>query len=218
MKRFSKLTSLILVGIMVLGMALTAVAAVNPSPMNDAEKAASAKQNFYSKAHISAGAGSIEEVTDESVLASAWDHEADVESYIRNTLKVQSNKPVWVYKQFLFDVKGIKSGEVSVQLESAGNFDVNQAKGKLAVVDHYNEATKQWERMKDANGNDQLCEIDSEGRITFSFPSYSPIMVSVLNIASSDLKEGATIGVKKYSASPKQVLKTGNSKSPKMGE
>ena len=217
MKRQSKLISVLLIGVMVIGMAFTAVAANGSPSVNPASQE---KKVFYKNAKIAAGGGTISEITDEKTLASAYDQSLEVSKYVRNTLSSQFNKPVYIYETLLFDVNGVKSGQVTVQLGSEGKFDVNDAKGKLAVVSHFNSATGAWETQKDANGKDQLSEVDpKDGTVTFSFPSYSPIMISVLSASSSDLKDGNSLSVLKATMNPKQVLASASStKSPKMGE
>ncbi len=210
MKKLAKITSLLLVGVMVIGMAFTAIAAGSPSAGGQTDP----KKVIYKSAKIAAGGGSLAEVTDEAVLASAVNQKSANQKAAAN-LETKDGKKVYVYQCVLFDVKGVKSGEVTVQLQSEGNFDVNQAKGKAAFVDHYNTATGQWERQKDENGNEQVSSIDDNGCLTFKFPSYSPVMVSVLSTSADNIKNMA---VRKVNTNPQQVLTTDNKKSPKMGE
>lgn len=218
MKSTKKLVSLLLVAVMAIGMAMTAFAAnesMEYTGPTEAQKIERMKASVYSNAKIAAGKGTISEVTDEKVLASAYDQENAVWDYLADQVESQlkdANGYVYISKKTLIDVQGITSGEVTVQLFDQGNFKVSNAKGHLAVVSHYNVSTGKWEQMKD------LALIDDNGCVTFSFNSYSPIMISVLNIKPSDLKEGTNLTVKQVNMAPQQVVAGETVKAPKMGE
>ncbi len=218
MKSTKKLVSLLLVAVMAIGMAMTAFAAnesMEYTGPTDAQKIERMKASVYSNAKIAAGKGTISEVTDEKVLASAYDQENAVWDYLADQVESQlkdANGYVYISKKTLIDVQGITSGEVTVQLFDQGKFKVNSVKGHLAVVSHYNVTTGKWEQMKD------LALIDDNGCVTFSFNSYSPIMISVLNIKPSDLKEGTGLTIKQVNMAPQQVVAGKTVKAPKMGE
>lgn len=218
MKSTKKLVSLLLVAVMAIGMAMTAFAAnesMEYTGPTEANKVAWAKQSVYANAKIAAGKGTISEVTDEKVLASVYDQDDVIWDYLFDKVETQlkgENTFAYISCISLFDVQGITSGEVTVQLFDQGNFKVSNAKGHLAVVSHYNVSTGKWEQMKD------LALIDDNGCVTFSFNSYSPIMISVLNIKPSDLKEGTNLTVKQVNMAPQQVVAGETVKAPKMGE
>lgn len=78
MKSTKRLVSLLLVAVMAIGMAMTAVAAndsMTYTGPTEAQKVERMKESVYSNAKIAAGKGTISEVTDEKVLASAYDQE-----------------------------------------------------------------------------------------------------------------------------------------------
>lgn len=218
MKSTKKLVSLLLVAVMAIGMAMTAFAAnesMEYTGPTEADKVSWTKQSVYANAKIAAGKGTIAEVTDEKVLASVYDQDDVIWDYLYDKVETQlkgENTFAYISCISLFDVQGITSGEVTVQLFDQGNFKVSNAKGHLAVVSHYNVSTGKWEQMKD------LALIDDNGCVTFSFNSYSPIMISVLNIKPSDLKEGTNLTVKQVNMAPQQVVAGETVKAPKMGE
>ena len=215
MKNNKRLLSILLVAVMAIGMTMTAIAATNGS-MNyqgptDEDKVAWVNNYVYSNATIAAGQGTIAKVTDKEVLVSAYNQSDEIYGFVWQKVGAvlkDNNQEAYVTDYVLFDVQGVTSGEVTVQLKDEGLAD---AKGMLAVVSHYNASTKKWEQM------DKLAEIDDQCRVTFNFNSYSPILISVTNVKASDLKENSGFGIQKATMTPQQVA-SGAAKAPKMGE
>lgn len=216
MKKTKKLVAILLMAVMMLGVAGTAMA--DNSSMwepDDEYKLSWASAYVYSNAKIAAGSGSISKVTDKKVLTSAFDQTGAVDDFIFEKLRLETKNEKYIYicETILFDVQGITSGEVTVQLQDEGAFKAANYKKCLAVVSHYNVTTGKWEQM------DKLAEIDENGCVTFKFNSYSPIMISIMNVKSEDLKEGsAYANVQKVTMTPQQVVAGAATKSPKMGE
>ena len=130
---------------------------------------------------------------------------------MRSLLK-DSSKYAYTYSYTLIDMQGITSGEVTVQLQDQGGYKVDEMKGRLAVVCHMNTTTGKWEQMKD------LALVDDNGCVTFSFNSYSPILITVTNVKPADLKADSGITIKEATMTPQQVVAGDTTKSPKMGE
>lgn len=157
---------------------------------------------------IAAGGGSIVKITDEEVQAmiGAWKAEWDSEG--------EGGLPV--AKVVAFDVQGVKSGQVTVQLKDEEGFAVKDYIGHLVMVLHYDGTG--WEPM------DKYAVIDEKGCLTFEFKSYSPIILSILEFTIDDLTEEQKVSeVQATTYAPKQALvetapEAGGAKAPKTGD
>lgn len=218
MKSTKKLVSLLLVVVMAIGMTMTAFAANNSMTipeMTREDKVTFMTYYVYANAKVAAGQGTIAAITDEDILVSAYNQSDVVDTYVYDTmdsLLKDSSKYAYVQSRTLIDVQGITSGEVTVQLQDQGVYKVNKMKGCLAVVCHMNTTTGKWEQMKD------LALVDDNGCVTFSFNSYSPILITVTNVKPADLKADSGITIKEATMTPQQVVAGDTTKSPKMGE
>ena len=218
MKSTKRLIAVALMAIMMLGATFTAMAANDSmKELTAAEKIAKMKIGVYYKVTVPAGVPNadkitIAKITDEKIIASAYDRNEYVDNFvvpaIQNDLKPEKkNTTVISLARQLFDVQGVKSGEVTLALGDNAKGD----KGHLVVVSHYNTTTQKWEQM------DKYAEIDENGCITIEFNSYSPILISVLNISREYLSDPNN-HVKKTTMTPQQVLAGAETKAPKMGE
>lgn len=218
MKNTKRFIAVALMAIMMLGATFTAMAANGSmEEITAAEKVANMKIGVYFKVTVPAGVPNadkitIAEITDEKIIASAYDRSEYVASVvtqdIQKDIKPEKNVDVIVVARQIFDVQGVKSGQVTLSLGESGK----DYKGRLVVASHYNTTTQKWEQM------DKLPEIDENGCITINFNSYSPIMISVLNINKGYLKPGSKYLVEETTMNPQQVLEGADTKSPKMGE
>ena len=218
MKNTKRFIAVALMAIMMLGATFTAMAANSSmKELTDAEKVANMKIGVYFKVTVPAGVPNadkitIAEITDEKIIASAYDRSEYVASVvtqdIQKSVKPEMNVDVKVLARQIFDVQGVKSGQVTLALGD----NAKSYKGHLVVASHYNTTTQKWEQM------DKLPEIDENGCITINFNSYSPIMISVLNISEKYLKTDGKYSVEKTTMTPQQVLTGAETKSPKMGE
>lgn len=206
MKRTKKFLAAVLAGVMVLGMSMVALAADNDSPA----VGPSTSENFAlwygeSKAKISAGAGTLAEITDETTQQLVMERELAILDYVFENFKDANGNEAGVWKTYAFDVQGIASGEVSVELEGIGDLLAEMSTVGVtptkALVSHYNETTKEWETCWSdikMNGNN--------GLITFKFDSYSPILVAVTDATTDNA--GKTIDAIAYTDNPTQVKAT----------
>ncbi len=170
------------------------------------EKVTEISSKVQANAKVAAGSGTVAPITDKEVLAKVYDQSAKVESFVNATLTTKLEdeaKEVEVKGETLIDVQGVSSGEVTVQLQDQGDYKVSDMKGHLAIVSHLNMTTGEWEQMKD------LALIDENGCVTFSFNSYSPIMISVTNLTPADFKKDAGVTVKQATMTPQQVKSQG---------
>lgn len=202
MSKVSKMVSLLLVAVMVIGATLTVLAAESPAAKTDEEKA----QEVLSQVdqNVEGENATIKSITDTATLAKADDMLVETDAAIAAIADQFTEQPT-VMKTLLFDVESA-GGDVTVK-----NAD---CAGKLGVATHYNTTTGQIEVMKD------LVEFDSQGRGTVHFDSYSPVMIKVLNQTRSALKPDATVGVKAVNLAAPQVdaSSTATAKTAKMGE
>ena len=218
MKNTKRFIAVALMAIMMLGATFTAMAANSSmKELTDAQKVVEMGKGVYFKVTVPASIPNadkitIADITDEKILASAYDRSeyvADVVVQdIQKDIKPEKNVDVKVLAVQIFDVQGVKSGQVTLSLGEPGK----DYKGHLVVASHYNTTTQKWEQM------DKLPEVDENGCITINFNSYSPIMISVLNINEGYLKPGSKYLVEKTTMTPQQVLEGADTKSPKMGE
>lgn len=212
MKISKRILTLLLAGIMVFGMAATAMAADNESPSktpgsgnegNEAQEPTTAEKFEavnYGKVTISAGTGTIAEIKDETTQKLVVDQSSVVDEYIAKNFKDSKGNTAKVYATYAFDVQGVSNGQVSVEL---GNLDqtvqrlTNLGLTPKAYVSHYNTTSKKWES----------CWSDiKDGRITFKFDSYSPIYVAITSVATTNAGE-AVNGIA-YTATPTQNVAT----------
>lgn len=203
MSKVSKMVSLLLVAVMVIGATLTVLAAESPAAKTDEEKA----QEVLSQVDQSVeavGDATVSAITDTATLAKADDMLVEADAAIASIADQFTEQPT-VLKTLLFDVNSA-GGDVTVKNAECA--------GKLGVATHYNTTTGQIEVMKD------LVEFDSQGRGTVHFDSYSPVMIKVLNQTRSALKPDATVGVKAVNLAAPQVdaSSTATAKTAKMGE
>lgn len=209
MKSTKRLVAIVLMAIMMLGATFTAMAANGSmKELTDAEKLENLKIGVYFKVTVLDGNASIADITDKETLLKIYDRN----EYVANKLTqdIQKNlKPekkdteVKVLARQYFDVQKSAGGEVTLSL---GDVAKRNYKGHSVVVSHYNTTTQKWEQMM------PLPEIDGEGRLKIKFDSYSPILISVLNISNEYLKPGSG-----YSGGGIHTSGADN-KSPKMGE
>lgn len=218
MKSTKKLVSLLLVAVMAIGMTMTVFATNNSMTipeMTQEQKVSFMTYYVYANAKVAAGQGTIATITDKDILASAYDQTEVVDDYVYKTMRSllkDSSKYAYTYSYTLIDMQGITSGEVTVQLQDQGGYKLDEMKGRLAVVCHMNTTTGKWEQMKD------LALVDDNGCVTFSFNSYSPILITVTNVKPADLKADSGITIKEATMTPQQVVAGDTTKSPKMGE
>ena len=203
MSKVSKMVSLLLVAVMVIGATLTVLAAESPAAKTDEEKAQEVSSQVDQNVEA-VGDATVSAITDTATLAKADDMLVETDAAIASIADQFTEQPT-VMKTLLFDVNSA-GGDVTVK-----NAD---CAGKLGVATHYNTTTGQIEVMKD------LVEFDSQGRGTVHFDSYSPVMIKVLNQTRSALKSDATVGVKAVNLAAPQVdaSSTATAKTAKMGE
>lgn len=209
-KMSKKFMALLLIAVMTLGMSMTAFAAENNSPSGteykpdytwtmktDEEKLNHFAQNVYSNVSVPVGIGSISKITDASMQAKVADQVTAVWNKYVDKIKLKdSSEMARTVCDLAFSVDGVKSGQVTLQLNDEGNFKASDWVEHLVVVSHYNEATGQWEEMN------KFAEIDSKGCITIEFSSYSPILLSITNIKAADLAADSGIAVYKTTYEP----------------
>lgn len=209
-KMSKKFMALLLIAVMTLGMSMTAFAAENGSPSGteykpdytwtlttDEAKLKHFAENVYSNVSVPVGIGSISKITDASMQAKVADQVTAVWNKYVDKIKLKdSSEMARTVCDLAFSVDGVKSGQVTLQLNDEGNFKASDWVEHLVVVSHYNEATGQWEEMK------KFAEIDSKGCITIEFSSYSPILLSITNIKAADLAEDSGIAVYKTTYEP----------------
>ena len=210
MKSTKRLVAIVLMAIMMLGATFTAMAANGSMGELTADKKIEEmkKLGVYFKVTVPAGDASIAEVTDKEMILKAYDRNIyvanDVALDIQKDLKPEKkDTEVKVLARQLFDVQKRTGGEVTLSL---GDVAKRNYKGHLVVVSHYNTTTQKWEQMM------PLAKVDSEGCIKIKFDSYSPILISVLNISEEYLKPDS-----KYLGGGIDTPGADN-KSPKMGE
>lgn len=204
-KMSKKFMALLLIAVMTLGMSMTAFAAENESPEYDFTWTLSTEQEklnyfakyVYSNVSVPVGVGSISKITDAGMQAKVAEQATAVWNKYTDKIKLKEEGniacTVW---DLAFSVDGVKSGQVTLQLNDEGGFKVSDWTGYLVIVSHYNEATGQWEEMN------KFAEIDSKGCITIEFSSYSPILLSITNITAADLAEDSGIAVYKTTYEP----------------
>lgn len=220
MKNTKRFIAVALMAIMMLGATFTAMAANRSmKELTAAEKIAKMKIGVYYKVKVPDGVPNAEkikilDITDEKIIASAYDRNEYVDNFVvpdiqKNDLKPEKKDTTVIsLARQPFDVQGVKSGEVTLQLVGDS---VKGCKGHLMAVSHYNTTTQKWEQM------DKYSEIDENGCFTIEFNSYSPIQISVLNISREYLSD-PDVRVKKTTMTPQQVLAGAETKAPKMGE
>lgn len=205
MKRAKKFLAAVLAGVMVLGMSMVALAADNDSPaVGPSTSETFASWYGENKAKISAGAGTLAEITDETTQQLVIERDLAILDYVFENFKNANGNEAEVWTTYAFDVQGIASGEVSVELEGLGKVAKEMSDMGLApkaLVSHYNESTKQWETCwSDVKVN------GDNGLITFKFDSYSPILVAVTDAATDNA--GKPIDAIAYKDNPTQVKAT----------
>lgn len=203
MSKVSKMVSLLLVAVMVIGATLTVFAAESAKAKTDEEKAQEIAGQVDENVEA-VGDATVSAITDTATLAKAYDMGVEADASIASIADQFTEQPT-VMKTLLFDVNSA-GGDVTVKNAECA--------GKLGVASHYNTTTGQIEVMKD------LVEFDSQGRGTVHFDSYSPVMIKVLNQTRSALKADATVGVKAVNLAAPQVdaSSTATAKTAKMGE
>ena len=216
-----KFFALILAAVMCLGMSMTAFAATNDSPSvpNESPEVSigdTFANRVYSNVKIAAGQGSIQEITEEDLQAiilervraiGQWDYFEEYEftfDYTFGDTTIQIPSRPYVFWSYGFDVQGIESGQVTVQLQDQGNVRISDHIGHLVYVSHYNMETEEWETM------DQFAQIDENGCVTFEFESYSPVILSILTVTADDLEnrtnEEVPVDVLDTTYTPQQVV------------
>lgn len=206
-KMSKKFMALLLIAVMTLGMSMTAFAEENNSPSGteynpwtlttDEDKLNYFATYVYSNVSVPVGAGSISKITDAGMQAKVADQVTVVYNKYNGKIKLKdSTKRAWTDWDFAFSVDGVKSGQVTLQLNDENGFKVSDWIDHLVIVSHYNEATGQWEEMS------KFAEIDSKGCITIEFSSYSPILLSITNITAADLAADAGVAVYKTTYEP----------------
>lgn len=203
MSKVSKIVSLLLVVVMVMGVTLTVFAAESAKAKTDEEKAQEIAGQVDQSVEA-VGNASVSAITDTATLAKAYDMGVEADAAIASVADQFTEQPT-VYKTILCDVNSA-GGDVTLKSSDCA--------GKLGIATHLNTTTGQIEAMKD------LVEFDSQGRGTVHFDSYSPVMIKVLNQTRSALKPDATVGVKAVNLAAPQVdaSSTATAKTAKMGE
>ena len=218
MKLSKKIITLALAAVMTIGMSTTALASnESPSayvPQQEEKTATYADLNKYGKVTIAAGKGSIAEITDSAMQDEVLKRFEAVKADLEKNWKTTNNSKATVEATFVFDVQGVKGGEVSVNLglsdahkeyytkaRKSGTYDL------YAYVSHYNVEKKTWES--------QWSKVTDDFNITFKFDSYSPILVVLTDASKSadgsvELAKTATA----YNAKPVQT----EAKSPKTAD
>lgn len=206
-KMSKKFMALLLIAVMTLGMSMTAFAEENPSMggteyeewvwawENDQEKLDYFAEYVYSNVSVPVGIGSIAKITDPAMQAKVSEQFYSILNKYDGKIQTKDGRNAYPkYYSFAFDVQGVKSGQVTLQLNDV----VGNARyiNHLVIVSHYNETTGQWEEMP------KFAEIDANGCITIEFSSYSPIVLSVLNITAADLAADAGVAVYKTTYEP----------------
>lgn len=221
MKVSKKILTLVLAGIMVIGMSLTAFAEENNSPsavgpsLDEIYKDVTFEYLNDGKATISAGAGSIAEIKDEATQTLIVNRFQEVRKYLENNFMDQNGEVPLIWGAYSFDVQGVSGGQVSVELEGLNTLmqeikaDPDLGYDLKAFVSHYNVSTKQWESCWS-----EITPVEGTGnaRITFKFDSYSPIFVAITD-AAKDASGNAITGMA-YTSAPVQDV----AKSPKTGD
>ena len=148
-----------------------------------------------SNVKVSAGKGTIAKITDAKVQQACETRSAEVD-VLASQIETKS-KVAEVVKTFAFDVQGIASGEVTLNIGT-------ENAGKLVLASHF--GGEAWDNLG-------LCEVNEKGDVTVKSDSYSPIMLSVLNITADDLTDEAKADVKTVNYDPQQSVKA-----PKTGD
>ena len=148
-----------------------------------------------SNVKVSAGKGTIAKITDAKVQQACETRSAEVD-VLASQIETKS-KVAEVVKTFAFDVQGIASGEVTLNIGT-------ENAGKLVLASHF--GGEAWDNLG-------LCEVNEKGDVTVKSDSYSPIMLSVLNITADDLTDEAKTDVKTVNYDPQQSVKA-----PKTGD
>ncbi|MDY5775061.1 MAG: hypothetical protein SPK14_04450 [Lachnospiraceae bacterium] len=208
-KMSKKFMALLLIAVMTLGMGMTAFAAENGSPSgteydnswkwsSEQDKLDYFAHYVYSNVSVPVGVGSISKITDAGMQAKVGDQIATVWNKYADKIKLKDDikDEAYIAWDYAFSVDGVKSGQVTLQLNDEGRFKVANYINHLVIVSHYNEATGQWEEMS------KFAEIDSKGCITIEFSSYSPILLSITNITAADLAADAGVAVYKTTYEP----------------
>lgn len=225
MKVSKKILTLVLAGIMVIGMSLTAFAeeGINRSPSAvgsywgiDCDEVTVETFGDYlnaGRSKISAGAGSIAEITDVATKTLVVNRFQEVAKYLENNFKDQNGEVPLVRGAYSFDVQGVSGGQVSVELDRLNELMQNVKRDEgydlKAFVSHYNVSTKKWESCW---SEISPVEGTANARITFKFDSYSPVLV-VITDAAKDVNGNAITGMA-YTSAPVQDV----AKSPKTGD
>ena len=214
-----KIFALIVAAVMCLGMSMTAFAATNDSPSvpNESPDVGDIyEERVFSNVKIAAGQGSVEKITDEDLQAIILERMAELNSgdtfkdyaytheFMFGEHEVSITLTPFISMSYGFDVQGIKSGQVTVQLQDQGYFSVSEYVGHLVYVSHYNTETGTWEAM------DQFAQIDENGCVTFAFSSYSPVLLSVLNVTPENLEtrvdQDIPVNILETTYEPQQVV------------
>lgn len=213
MKR--KLFALIMAAVMCLGMSMTVFAATNESPdattrPNDPGTSTRPEptiSEIYNseilwKASIAAGGGTLVDITDEATQEIILNRIEPQEDRVANTIWKSGIKPDRMYywgPRFAFDVQGVESGQVTIHLECDDEFDW-LSEGQIVAVDHYNTATGEWEIM------DKFPVVDANGNVTIEFDSYSPILLTVLQVRGDEVAGSDYFPLLKTNYTPVQTL------------
>lgn len=119
-----------------------------------------------------------------------------------NTIWKSGIKPDRMYywgPRFAFDVQGVQSGQVTIHLEYDDEFG-RSLEGQIVAVDHYNTATGEWEIM------DKFPVVDANGNVTIEFDSYSPILLTVLQVREDEVAGSDYFPLLKTNYTPVQTL------------
>ena len=210
MKR--KFFALIMAAVLCLGMSMTAFAAGNDSPeVFPEERPVTFYNKVYSNVTIAAGGGYLEKITDPVMQQNIMDRIDGERARLQEFGKYEMTYTIldqeysytttaWPDYYFAFDVQGVESGQVTVHLEDEGWFEVADYIGNLVYASHYNTETGEWEVM------DSFAVIDENGNVTFEFDSYSPILLTITNVASDDVAGNENFPILTTTYTPAQVL------------
>ncbi len=202
MKKSKKILAALLAGVMVLGTGLVAFAANNSTETSEGTPAPT-----KATITVSAGSGTIAEITNEETQKLVKEKFAEIDNYVIEHCTDANGQESTVYDYYAFDVQGIEKGEVSIKVDGLANLvkDIKTLGVKpVAMVFHYNETSKQWE-------GPVWSDITEDGALTFKFDSYSPIMVVITDVSAVD---GQAVAPMAYSANPTQTVAA----SPKTGD
>lgn len=206
MKR--KFFALIMAAVLCLGMSTTAFAADATVAPNGSPEPTFA-QKVYDNVTIAAGGGYLEKITDADMqqeildrIEGEYDRLAD---YVYTFYPVEGADISYEFRVFAsmffaFDVQGVESGQVTVQLKDSGNFRVSNCVNRLVSVSHYDTEKQTWEVM------DDFGVIDENGCITFAFDSYSPVLLSILNVDTDAVGDSENFTFMDTTYEPEQIL------------